>query len=155
MRTLSPELLTQLLGQSSDDPFVALVTLSHTSFSTIRLVNNGEDIVSRGETFQAFPFRFKLPVDDGESAREVQIEFDNVGLDLVDEIRSVTTPINVKLELVLASLPDEVQIELDELKISNVTYNKNTISARLYVDGFMNTQLTSEQYSPSIYPGIY
>lgn len=156
--SLSPELLAQLYAQESNDPFLMLVTISHSSFSSsIRLVNNSENIVSRGQTFQAFPLKIRLPVDDGESNREVSIDFDNVSLALIDEIRSVSSEerIRVKLEMVLASLPNDVQMSLEELQILNVTYNKLRVSAKLGLDDFLNTELTCEKYNPSTYPGIF
>ena len=153
---LTPELLAQLYTQESNDPFLTLITLTHDSFAgPIRLVNNSEAIVSRGETFLAFPVKIQLPVDDGETGREVKIEFDNVALDLINEIRTVTTPISVTLEMVLASMPDAVQIELAELVLGNLNYNKTRISASLIMDGFLSTELTSEKYTPSAYPGIF
>lgn len=152
---LSPELLAQLFKQQSEDPFLILVTLTHDSFDTIRLVNNTVDIVSNGETFMAFPMRITLPIDDGESNREVAIEFDNVGLDLMTELRSVTDYINVKLETVLASIPDAVQFSFDELKIQSISYNKNKISAKLFLDSFLNTEVTSEKYQPTNFPGLF
>ncbi len=152
---LSNQLLAQLFSQESSDPFLTLVTLSHDDFATIRLVNNTEDIVSRGDTFTAFPMRIGLPSDDGEKAREVTLDFDNVALDLIKEIRTVTTPISVKLEMVLASIPDDVQIAFEELKIQNLSYNKTRVSARLFLDSFLSTEMTSEKYQPIIYPGLF
>lgn len=152
---LSAELLAQLYYQNADDPFLTLITLTHSNFGVVRLVNNSVNITSRGQTFQAFPFKLRLPTDDGETAREVAIEFDNVSLELLDEIRTATTNIDVKIEMILASIPDEVQISLEELKIQNVEYNKNKISARLFMDGFLNTSMTSESYTPSLYPGLF
>ena len=152
---LSPALLAQLYAQESDVPFLMLATLTHPSFPTIRLVNNSEDIVSNGETFTAFPMRIRLPMDDGESTREVSIEFDNVSLTLIDELRTVTSPIDVKIDMILSSNPDDIQISLDELKMRNVTYNKQIVSARLYLDSFLNVELTSERYSPKLYPGLF
>jgi len=152
---LSPALLAQLYAQESDVPFLMLVTLIHPSFTTVKLVNNSEDIVSNGETFTSFPMRIRLPADDGESTREVSIEFDNVSRELIDELRTVTTPIDVKIEMILASNPDDIQITLDELKMRNVTYNKSIVSARLYLDSFLNVELTSERYSPKLYPGLF
>ena len=120
---LSNQLLAQLFAQGSGDPFLTLVTLSHASFSApIRLVNNSVNIISRGDTYLAFPMKIKLPMDDGESAREVSIEFDNVSQYLLDGFRSVTTEIGVKIEMILASLPNDVQMSLEELKISSVSY---------------------------------
>lgn len=153
---LSSQLLAQLYGQESNDPFLALLTLSHEDFtSDIYLVNNTVDVVSRGKTFLAFPFRFRFPVDDGETVREFSIDFDNVGLDLIPSIRSVTSEISVKLELVLASLPNDVQITQQDLKIQKIDYNATKISAKLIFDDFLNTQMTSEIYAPSSYPGLF
>lgn len=153
---LSNEVLAQLFSQESNDPFLTLLTLSHSSFpSDIRLVNNTEDIVSNGLTYIAFPMKIILPRDDGETTREVSIEFDNVSLELMNELRTVTTFINVKLEMVLASIPDAVQISFSELKIQNVTYNKTKVTARLFLDSFLNTEISSEKYTPTSYPGIF
>jgi Domain of unknown function (DUF1833) len=154
--SLSPELLAQLFSQESNDPFLTLVTLSHSSFAaTVRLVNNSENIISRSNTFQAFPMKIVLPIDDGESAREVQIEFDNVAREIIKELREVTTPIDVKLELVLASIPDSVQMEIDDLKIGNISYDAYKVSAKLYMDDFLFSGLTSESYTPTNFPGIF
>ena len=152
---LSPSLISQLYRQESDVPFLSLVTLSHASFSTIRLVNNSENITSNGFVFTAFPMRIVLPRDDGESAREISIDFDNVGLDLITPIRTVTSFIDVKLEMVLASSPDSVQISFDELKIQSISYNKSRISAKLFMDNFLTTEMTSEKYLPTSFPGIF
>jgi hypothetical protein len=152
---LSAQLLGQLFSQESNDPLLALVTLSHPSFSDIHLVNNQENIVSNGTTFNSFPMKITFPTDDGERVRELGMEFDNVGLDLLDEIRTVTTPINVKIEMVLASIPDDIQMVFEELKIQNITYTKTKISARLFMDSFLNTEISSEKYLPTIYPGIF
>lgn len=153
---LSPELLAQLFAQESNDPFLFLLTLTHDEWDApVYLVNNNENITSRGLVFQAFPMTVRLPVDDGESARIFTMEFDNVSLMLIDEIRSVTTPIKVKLEMILSSLPDEVQISQEELLIQSVNYNKSKISATIVLDNFLNVGLTSEVYAPNNFPGLF
>ena len=147
---LSPELIAQLFAQESGDPFLTLATLTHPSFAQpIRLVDNVDDITSRSEVFKAFPFRIVLPIDDGETDREVSIEFDNVSLELIDEIRTVTDPIDVKLEMVLASAPNQVQIELSELKIRQVEYSPTVVNCKLTMDDFLGAALTSERYTPT------
>jgi len=153
--TISAELKAQFFGQESDDPFLALVTLTHPSFTTLRFVNNSVDVVSRGNTFMAFPMKLKFPMDDGESGREFTIEFDNVSLALIEEIRSVTTQIGVTIELILGSMPNVVQMTQDELVVSSLTYNATRITARIIMDNFMNTEMTSEKYHPNSYRGIF
>ena len=155
MRDLSNSLLAEFFKQESNDPFLTLVTLYHSSFGYIRFVNNTEDIVSRGNTYSAFPLKFTFPVDDGRTTREVEIEFDNVSLELIDEIRSSTNLIDVTIEMILASNPDNVEIEIGELKIKSVSYDQNTIKAKLRMDDFLNTELSSEKYKPTNFPGIF
>lgn len=153
---LSPELIAQLFAQESSDPFLTLVTLSHSSFpSDIRLVNNTVDITSRGLVFTAFPMKIRFPVDDGESVRDFSIDMDNVSLTLIEEIRSVTDFIGVKIEMILASLPDVVQISQGELRIQSLTYNAKRISAKVILDSFLNTEMTSEKYGPTNFPGLF
>ena len=152
---ISAQLLAQFYATSSNDPLLMLLTLSHPSFSTIRLVNNTEDVVSRGNTYTSFPMTIRTPSDDGESTREALIEFDNASLELIDELRTVTTPIDAKIEVILFSDPDAVQISYEELKIKSISYDQTKIAARLFMDDFLNIELTSEKYSPINYPGLF
>jgi len=157
MRELSNSLLAQLYAQESDDPFMILFTLNHSSWgSPIYLVNNTESIVSNSVTFSPFPVMVTLPSDDGESAKVVGIEFDNVSQELVDEIRAVTDAgIEVTIQMVLSSDPDTVEIEIGELKLKSVSYNADKISGQLVLDDFLNTGLPSEKYTPNTCPGIF
>lgn len=132
-----------------------LVTLSDPSFADIRLARNTVNIVSRGQTYLAFPMEIRLPADDGERARDVVIEFDNVSLELIDEIRTVTRPIGVKIEMVLASAPDVLQLSYEDLKIRNISYNQQKVIATLFMDSFLNVALGSEVYAPQNYPGLF
>lgn len=149
------QLLNEFYGAQSGDPLLSLFTLTHASFGTLRFVNNSVDIISRGETYTSLPIRVTLPADDNEKAKEVQVQFGNVELELIDEFRTVTTPIDVKLELILASAPDTVEYELDELRLRSINISPRTIVARLIMDDFLNTAVTSERYSPTNFPGIF
>lgn len=151
---ISNELKQQLFSQESDDPFLALVTLTHTTF-TARLVNNSTDISSNGFLFQAFPMKIRLPMDDGETARDFSIEFDNVAMELITNLRSVTGDIGVKIQLILASMPDVIQMEYTDLAIRSVTYNSQRISARVVLDSFLAVEMTSERYTPTNFPGMF
>jgi hypothetical protein len=154
LRNLSNELLAEIYGQSSNDPFLMLVTL-HNNETPIYLVNNVEDIVSNGKTYLSFPMKITLAPDDGESVRTVKLILDNVSRDLIYEIRSNTSPIEVTIDMILASRPDDIQVSLENLSIRNVVYNAQQISADLYMDDVLNTEMPSERYNPSDYPGIF
>jgi hypothetical protein len=152
---LSNELKAQLFAQESDDPFLCLVTLTHSAFTTIRLVNNSVDITSNGFVFTAFPMKIRLPVDDGETARDFQIDFDNASRALITSLRSVTGDIGVKIDMILASMPDVIQMSFEDLILRTVTYNATKVSAKIVMDSFLAVEMTSERYTPSLYPGLF
>lgn len=151
---ITNELKRQIFSQESEDPFLTLVTLTHTTF-TARLVNNSSDITSNGFVFTAFPMKVKMPADDGETARDFAIEFDNVSLDLITSMRSVDGDIGVRIDMILSSLPDVIQISNEDLVIRSVTYDKTKLTARIILDNFLTTAMTSERYTPSLYPGLF
>lgn len=151
---LSNELKAQIFAQQSEDPFLTLVTLTGPSF-TFRLVNNSKNIISNGQTFMAFPMKVRLPVDDGESARDFQIEFDNASLLLISSLRSVTSPINCQIDMILASMPDVIQMSVTDLLIRSIVYDKSRVSAKIVLDNFLAVAMTSERYTPIAYPGMF
>lgn len=155
MTNLSNQLVTQMYGQESNDPFLSLLTLSHTNFGTLHFVNNSEEIISNGMTFVPFPFTLVLPADDGEAVKDIQLLLDNTSLELIEELRSITDYIQVQIQLVLAANPDLVEVEVPGLKINNIEYNVSTITATLVLDNFLNTELASERYTPIFYPGLF
>jgi len=154
-RTLTTNTLTQFFFQESSDPFLLLITISHPQFATIRLVNNNEDIISRGNTFTALAMKITLQTNDGESIPQIQIVLDNVPIELMDEFRSTTTPANVIVEAVLKSLPDVVEISIGDLLLSKISYTNKQITATLVLNDLFNQRIPGELYSPQYYPGMF
>lgn len=151
---LSAELKAQIFAQESSDPFLTLLTLT-TPTTIYRLVNNTKDIISGGQVFSAFPMKVRLPVDDGENARDFQIEFDNASLLLLAALRSVTQPIECRIDMILASMPDVIQMSVEDLLIRSIVYDKQKISAKIVLDNFLSVAMTCERYTPIAYPGMY
>lgn len=151
---LSTQVQKQIFAQESEDPFLTLVTLNATGF-TARLVNNSADVLSRGNTFTAIPMTISLPVDDGQTARSFALEIDNVGRDLIQGIRSTTDKIQVTIEMILASMPDVVQMSFSDFKVGTITYTATKITAQVVMDNFLAIEMTSERYTPAIYPGLF
>lgn len=155
MRQFSVHAFNQLLDQYSDDPCLVLLTLSHLKWETIRLVNNLEKITSRGQEFQPLAFQITLPGDDGESVPTVGITLDNVDLGLMREFRMITDSPSIKLELIFASFPDVVEMEVNDLKLDNVTYDSGQIKGTLTFDNLLNTKIPSDTYTPKDFPGMF
>lgn len=99
--------------------------------------------------------KIRLPVDDGETVREFLLEIDNITLDLIENLRSVTGDIGVKIQLILASDPDQIQIEHNDLVLRTVTYDKQKITGRIALDNFLAVEMTGERYTPTNFPGLF
>lgn len=154
--SINTNLKNEMYKQESNDPLLLLVKLEHVDFDApIYLVDNTEDIVSRGNTYLAFPMRIILPENDGESVRETSITFDNVSRELIKEMRKITTAITMTIETVLASDPDYVQISYADMKLKTITYNDKTITGKILFDSFLNVTLPSETYTPLNFRGIF
>ena len=96
-----------------------------------------------------------LSEDAEDVERTVSIVFDNVSLALIEQMRVSTNPLDAKIDMILASMPDDIQISIPDLKIRNVIYDAQTIKATLYVDDILNTGLPDEKYTPSSHPGLF
>jgi len=153
---LSQKLVQAVMQPNTGEVFLLLVTFNHSSFpEPIYLVNNLENITSRGKEFLAFPIDLVLPPDDGDTLPSVQITCQNASLELIDEVRSVQGPMSVTIEMVLASSPDYVEASINDLRVAGAQYDKNTIQLTATVDDLLNTSFPKEKYQPGNFPGLF
>jgi hypothetical protein len=152
----SQRLVKAALDPNTKEVFLFLLTFSGGVITTpIRLVNNIDKIISRGQEYIAFPLEITLPADDGESLAAIEIVCQNASLELIDIIRSSGTFIGVKLEFILASTPDVVEFEILNMRVASVEYDKDTIKMTVTVDDLLNTAFPNERYLPSSFSGLF
>jgi hypothetical protein len=152
----SQKLIQAALEPNTGEVFLFLLTVSHPSFlQPIRLVNNVEPIVSRGQEYIAFPLEISLPPDDGETLPSIQIKASNASLELVDEIRSVVGPMELRLELILASSPDWIEASIENMRVASIQYDKDAITMTATVDDLLNLAFPKERYLPSNFAGLF
>jgi hypothetical protein len=120
-----------------------------------RVVNNNENVTSRGDVFTAYPFHLVLTNDDGERAPEVSVSFDNVSQDLIKILREVHAPIKVTIELIWSDAPDVVEKEISHLRLVSISYTDETINAKLSVIDTLSLRFSGITYSPVTYPGLF
>jgi len=123
----------------------------------LRAVNNLEPIVSRGDTFEAFPFEITLPPDDGQKPASLKLTFPNVGrelMELVREFPAEDAP-EVKLELVLSSDPDIVEKTIDFMQVADVVYDALSITFTLTSSSIFARKTCTGIYSQVEFPGLF
>lgn len=166
MRTISLTMRRALAVQDSGEVAVVLLTISHpmlpapirvSSDPTQRLsltpVQYGT--VSRGQTYLFCPLSVSLPDDVGERAPAAQIQIENVSRDLIALARSTATRATVRLELVLASTPDTVEVPFPQFDLGSVSYTADAITLELAIDSMTNFKYPAGTFDPASFPALF
>ena len=152
----SQNFIKALIDQNTDQVFLWLLTITHEATGeTHRLVSNIDDIVSRGETYLAFPFEFVLPSDDGESLPEIPIVINYVSDELVALLRKHADGVVVLAEIILASAPDQPEYTIEDLVIKTVTYDAGQVTLTAKVEDLMSQRFPADDFLPRSFPGMF
>lgn len=153
MRSISTDGRAALYASQTDDVWLQLLTIEHDDIVTpIRLVNNTEDVISRGDTYAAFPFELSLPATAQES---VELTVDNVTRELVEEVRSIDTPLTITMEIVRAADPDTVEAGPFEYQSRSVEYDVQRMRFTLAYEPILQEPFPAYTYTPIDYPGLF
>lgn len=155
-RVFTAAAVQAMLAQSTPEAFLALVTIAHPPTGDVfRVVMNTEAVVSRGNSFAPYAFKFSLPAESGEEVGQVAFEIDNTDLLLVDMLRRITSPAEFLIEIVLASAPDVVELAVADLVLREVSWDAVTIRGNLMLDDVLNQRFPKDVYDPIQYAGLY
>ncbi|NLS07603.1 DUF1833 family protein [Rhizobium sp. P32RR-XVIII] len=165
-RTVSLAFLNAINSQETDEVVICLLTVTHedldepiylSSDPTTRISDSPlvYATTSRGNEYLFLPFEFTLPDDKSDSPPRIQLSIDNTDRSLVAMLRSFTTPASIKLEIVLASSLDDVEIEMPALQLSDVTIGEEQITADLVADALINEPYPAGQFTPGAFPGLF
>lgn len=152
----SQNFIKALIDQSTDQVFLWLLTITHEATGeTHRLVSNLDDVVSRGDTYKAFPFEFVLPADDGEQLPEIPVVIHHVSDELIALLRKHADGVVVLAEIVLASAPDQPEYTIEDLVIKTVTYGENQITLTAKVEDLITQRFPADDFLPRSFPGMF
>jgi len=153
--TISSSAWQAIAVRETTEAFLLLMTVTPSGQPPIRMVNNTSDVVSRGNTFIAYPFTIDLPSNEEGQISSARIVLDNVSRTLVDEIRALASPLQVLLEVVLSSAPDTVEASFPDFTLRNVTYNALTIEGTLTLEDFLSEPYPKDILSGASFPGLF
>lgn len=153
--SLSAAAIAEMLRQNSAEVWLPLLTITHPSLTTVRVVNNTEAIVSRGDAYEAFPFEVALPSDVADRLSAVQLRISNVDRRFVEAVRSLPTMPRVKLEVIAASRPDDVEVGPFEFEMASAQYSVEAIEATLTYEPVMQMAFPAGTFDPQKFPGLF
>jgi len=145
-----------LFDQETSEVFLPLLTISHTDMTTLRFVNNNEDVTSNGNTFSAFSFDIALPSeeDDG-SISQVEIKIDNVDRKIVQSIRDISSAPDVQLDIVLASDPDTAEAGPFNFTLQQARYDAITVTGTLGYPSVLDEPYPGDVLTPQNHPAAF
>lgn len=155
MSTLSAHAVREAMKQHSGEVFLPLLTLTHPSMATQRLVNNPVNVTSNGQVYTAFPFKLPMPQDVGDSLPSLNLSISNVDRRLIEALRSISSPIEVTLAIVAASTPDVIEQGPYTFDMVSVGYNESTITGRLGYEPLLSEPFPAGSFNPQQFPGVF
>lgn len=140
----------------TDEGLLVLITIDHDDLpDPIRIVNNGANVVSNGETFLACPVQPTLSDDSDDRPPQAKLVMDNIDRTIVAAVRSIVTPPTVTLQLVKISDLDTIEAEFTDFQMKEVNYNQLTIEGTLTLEGLFSENVVGYSFTPGLFPGLF
>ena len=166
-RSISSRLKNIIFAPETGEVFVLLLTIEHPDLSDpIRVSTDNRDeffiddvktrgTVSNGHYFIYYPMEIHLPNLGEEIVSSFTITIDNINQEIMRSIRSLNTSPTAKIQIVTASHPDDVEIELPGFTMTDVDADNYVISATLTLRVFSNEPFPGGEMLPSNFAGVF
>jgi hypothetical protein len=154
-----------LFAENSGEVVIFLLTITHDELEDPILLTTDPTerksetplvyrTMSRGEEYLYAGVDITLPDDQDKAPPASKLTIANVTRDLIPLARSVSTPPQVKIEAVLASALDDVEMTWPALDMSNLTYDASFLQFDLTMDALVTEPYPSGTFSPAAFPGL-
>ncbi len=154
-RSISTLARSALNAQQTGEAFILLLGITAPDIvGVIRLARDSRDLVSRGNTYQRFPFDVEFPGESEDAPPVIRLAIANADRRIVEAIRLTPGPILVVLEAVMASTPDIVEAGPFEFTLRNVDYDADQVSGSLHFEDLMNEPYPGASFTPALFPGL-
>lgn len=148
---------TAAAGQSTSEVLLHVLEISHEDISTIRLVNNTENITRNGNTFYKSNFEANIPDEKSGEIPQVIIKMENVDLVISTALETMDKgkDCTISLALILASDPDTTQRGPYVLYLKHVDADALWAVGRATFNDIMNDRFPKDARDPNKFPGMF
>ena len=155
-RSISASALAKMQELSSDAAFLVLLTIDEEQLDEpIRVVNNTENIESRGDTYYAFPFGVKMPTTGGESLPTIRLTIDGVDQSIIQAIQLAKGRPEVTMEIIESTAPDDVEVGPMIFSLESVEAGAISVSGELTFEDAVNATYPAHRFDPATAPGLF
>lgn len=155
VRQVSQPALTGAYAQETAEVYLTLLTVTAADLpAALRFSSDNVDTTSRGDVYQAFPFRPVFPADQPGEIRPIQLAIDNIDRQIVNALRSAREPISVLMEVVLFSSPDTVEASFS-FDVVAASYADTEATLTLAYEPILDEPFPYKRFSPAVTPGLF
>lgn len=152
--TISTALKQDAWSQESNLPLV-LLEIDHADLAVaIRVVNNKANITSNGEEYVGFPFEIFLPDSKDDAPPQAKLRIDNVSREIVEAIRSISSPPSVTIRIVRQETPDIVEAEFAGMQLRYVPFDALSVEGTLEFEDLTREPYPAYTFNPANYRGM-
>jgi hypothetical protein len=155
-----------MFSQETGELPVLLLTITHPDLATVwRLSSDNKDLLdeenqlrgtlSRGNDFYFYPMSVSLPEEGDDASNVIQITLDNVSREITPLLQSTVTPAQITIEVVLASAPDDVEIEFPDFELASADVDAGSAVLSLTVDTMASEPFPADNFTPSTFGGLW
>lgn len=157
MRSLTAAARRAIFAPETSEVFLWLMKLSHPSMTAdLRVVNDAQNLISNGDTYQGFPFEITMPSETEDVPPVVQLRIANAGREIVTAVRQLSGPsMTVMLSLVRAASPNDVEAGPFEFNLREVEYDAEFVTGSLLFEDMLNEPCPAETFTPTQFPGLF
>ena len=113
-------------------------------------------VTSNGHDYIFLPMQIGLPGEQEAGAAQCTLTLSYVTKEAIQLVRQrLTSPVEVQIDLVLASTPNRVETTFSGFKITNVTYNADQITFDLNMVSLNREPFPSFTFTPANFPGLF
>jgi hypothetical protein len=142
--------------ENTDEVFLVLMTIKlMPDDADIHIVNNTEDVVSRGVTFIGCPFTLALPDSNDRTVNDASIAIDNVDDRIWKGVQMLVRAPEILLEVIMASQPNDVVMASGGLYLREASATNTTVSGKLMAETVWQAGFPAHDFDPSQNPGIF
>lgn len=153
---LSNPAVASLMAASTSKVWLHLLTISHDDWvTTYRLVDNTENITSRGNVYTAYAFQAVIPAEMADELPRVELAIDNVGQLLIAAIETLQSSPTITLEVILADTPDTVERGPWTFSVRQVKYREQDVKIELSYEPLSTEPFPALRYTPTKFEGLF
>lgn len=154
-RTISNAAMAAMFGNETNEVFLVIAEITHADMTTVRIVNNTEDIISNGDTYVAFPFEIIFPNEDAKKLSRSTMRLCNVNQEIIAEIFDLDSPAAIDVSVIMASDPDTIEAGPFSYLIRDISFDAILLTAQLAYEDVLNELIPGHTMNPSTFGAVF